>query len=96
MATTATLKFEFVELEDGYDVKLKGKKIGEIKSILENSGRYSFYLDGDKSDDPRTYRGKQIAAEALLMRGRLVEKYKDPNQLVMAAWANKAAASDQW
>ena len=93
-------KFEFTELpkgENGYEVKHRGRTLGTIMGILESAGRHSFYLGCDDRENPRIYRGKAKAAEALLQIDEIKQRCKGkPLEVVVCeAWANRPAASSQ-
>ena len=96
----AKSKYTFKPLDVGYDVIMKGKKIGQIFPMKERTGRHCFYLGFDKRRDPRTYRGKIKAAEALETIQKLVAESKKKRlpleTLIVHAWDDRPRASDQW
>ena len=49
----AKSKYTFKPLETGYEVSLRGKKIGQIFPMKEKTGRHCFYLGFDKRRQPR-------------------------------------------
>ena len=57
--------FEFKGTRTGYTVFYRRRRIGEIVTRKERSGRYCFRLGCDNRKHPRTYRGRTRAAEAL-------------------------------
>lgn len=76
----------------------KGRRyLGTILGMKEQSGRHCFRLACDKRKDPRTYRGRVQAAEALLMIAdlkRAAEKSGwSPEELIIHAWDKKPRAS---
>ena len=68
--------------------------------MKEATGRHCFYLGCDPRKDPRTYRGKIKAAEALHAIHKLVDvkKKKKLNleTLIIYSWDDRPRASDQW
>ena len=59
-------EFEFEDLPDtGTAVFFRRRRIGVIFSAIEANGRYCFRLGCDTRRQPRTYRGRVRAAEAL-------------------------------
>ena len=96
----AKSKFKFEPLDVGYKVIVKGKKLGEIKPMKESTGRHCFYLGFDTRKNPRTYRGKIKAAEALEAIDRLLNNQKKKRwteqALIVNAWDERPRASDQW
>lgn len=96
--------FKFKEVVErgrvvGYDVRKGAKSIGEIRSAKEPSGRHSFYIATDTRKKPRLYRGKQMAAEALLVLTDIVKNAKakrmSPEMVVLTAWSSRPSVSDQ-
>ena len=96
----AKSKYTFRPLQTGYEVALRGKKIGQIFPMKEKTGRHCFYLGYDKRRQPRTYRGKIKAAEALESISKLVAESKKKRlpleTLIINAWDERPRASDQW
>ncbi len=92
-------KFKFDKVEDSYVVSYRGQIIGEITAIKEASGRHSFFLNCDARKKPRTYRGMDRAAEALLVIDRLKKDAQKKgwslNSLIAEAWERKPRASQQ-
>jgi hypothetical protein len=92
-------KFKFTKVDDGYAVSYRGQVIGQINAIKEGSGRHSFYLACDIRKRPRTYRGMDRAAGALLVIDRLKKDAKKKrwslDSLIAEAWENKPRASQQ-
>ena len=88
--------FDFVPSETEEDVTnvLKGKReLGTIVTMLEASGRYCFRLGCDNRGEPRTYRGRVRAAQALLaiddlLREAKKKKWSD-QELLGHAWDAK-------
>lgn len=73
---------------------MKGKRnLGTIVTMLEANGRYCFRLGCDNRDEPRTYRGRIRAAQALLVIHNLcqqaVKRKWAAEQLIVNAWDNK-------
>lgn len=83
----------------GYEVSVKGKIIGSISARSEPNGRHCFVLDCDTRAKPRTYRGRAMAAEALVTLNDLAQEAKkkkwSPEMLIIHAWAEKPRASEQ-
>ncbi|MCA9263121.1 MAG: hypothetical protein KDA60_04710 [Planctomycetales bacterium] len=92
--------FTFKPLESGYEVSLRGKKLGSILPTKETTGRHCFILGHDARKTPRTYRGRIKAAEALLeidkLKAEAKKKKLDIDQVIIRAWDIKPRASDQW
>lgn len=90
-------KFKFEKVDDSYAVSYRGQLIGEITAIKEASGRHSFCLACDARREPRTYRGMDRAAEALLIIDRLKKDYQKKrwslDTLIAEAWERKPRAS---
>jgi hypothetical protein len=93
-------RFKFQPSENGYQVTYRGKNLGCIVAAQEANGRYCFTLACDTQKHPRTYRGRQQAAEALLAIDRLKDeaskKRWSKESLIARAWAVKprGAAGD--
>ena len=91
--------FKFKETATSFEVYLRGKLIGEIIPAKEASGRHCFYLGCDDRREPRTYRGKIKAAEAL----QIIHKLKADHQkkkwsvdkLLVMAWDERPRASKE-
>lgn len=90
--------YRFEETDDGFDVYARGKRIGKIVPAKEASGRHCFYLGCDDRREPRTYRGKQKAAEALHAIFKLkidsARKKWSPEKLIVMAWDERPRASE--
>jgi len=90
-------KFRYKSLDVGHEVSHRGKAIGTIVPLKESTGRHCFKLGFDKSRTPRTYRGMDRAAEALLEVTKLAERAKKSKwttaELIVNAWSAKPAAS---
>jgi hypothetical protein len=90
--------YKFEPTEQGFDVYFRGKSIGSILPSKEASGRHCFYLGCDDRKDPRTYRGKIKAAEALHVIYRLATDAKkkrwSTEKLLVVAWDDRPRASD--
>ena len=76
----------------------KGQRcLGTIIGMKEQSGRHCFRLACDQRRDPRTYRGRVQAAEALLMIADLKRDAKrhrwSTEELIIRAWDEKPRAS---
>ncbi len=90
--------FRFKPTATGFDVSYRGRRIGEILPAKEASGRHCFYLGCDDRREPRTYRGKQKAAEALQIVHKLAvdaeRKNWDLKKVITVAWDLRPRASD--
>lgn len=90
--------FKFKTTDDGFDVLYRGKRIGAICPAKEVSGRHCFYLACDTRREPRTYRGKIKAAEALQTIHKLVSESKkkrwSAEELIVMAWDERPRASE--
>ena len=87
--------------EDGYDyrvyeaeteVYVGRRKIGSIIGMKEQSGRHCFRLAFDSRSEPRTYRGRFYAAQALELIDDLVresKKQRVPREPTTEAYRNK-------
>ncbi|MFW6169194.1 MAG: hypothetical protein ACODAD_01805 [Planctomycetota bacterium] len=76
----------------------KGRRsLGTIVGMKEPSGRHCFRLACDERREPRTYRGRVQAAEALLMIANLTGAAKknrwSNEELIIHAWDEKPRAS---
>ena len=94
MSTT----FKFKPTETGFDVYVRSRFIGEILPDKEASGRHCFYLGCDDRQEPRTYRGKIKAAEALHVIDKLrtdsKKKRWSVEKLIVMAWDERPRASE--
>ena len=85
--------FVFKDTPTGAAVYQRGRKIGEIVTMREASGRHCFRLGFDKRKVPRTYRGRMKAAEALKIIDGLKQQAKkqkwQAEQLIINAWDTK-------
>lgn len=89
--------FKFNPNDDGFEVSVRGKVIGDILPAKESSGRHCFYLKCDGRKTPRTYRGKLKAAEALYVIFKLKTEAKkkkwSTERLIIEAWDERPRAS---
>jgi hypothetical protein len=89
-------RFEFRQTTEDTTVYYRGRCLGKITSMLEASGRYCFYLECDTRREPRTYRGRDKAAEALLIIDTLKSQAKKERwsmeTLIARAWESKPAS----
>jgi hypothetical protein len=83
----------------GYEVSVKGKVVGSMSARTEPNGRHCFVLDCDTRAKPRTYRGRAMAAEALVALHDVVQEAKKKkwslDMVIMNAWGSKPRASAQ-
>lgn len=90
--------YKFKAIDTGFDVFYRGKRIGDISPAKEASGRHCFYLGCDDRKEPRTYRGKIKAAEALHAIYKLSAESKKRRwsleRLIVMAWDERPRASD--
>ncbi|MCP4193268.1 MAG: hypothetical protein GY768_21870 [Planctomycetaceae bacterium] len=90
--------YKFEASETGFDVFYRGKCFGQIVPAKEASGRHCFYLGCDDREEPRTYRGKIKAAEALHAIYQLAAEAKkrrwSTERLIVMAWDERPRASD--
>ena len=90
--------FKFKDSDNGFEVFVRGKSIGEIAPAKEASGRHCFYLVCDDRKEPRTYRGKIKAAEALQTISKLAADAKKrkwvTEKLIVMAWDERPRASE--
>ncbi len=99
MADYVTIKeggFVFRQ-RSGETTAYKGKKcLGKIIPMLEASGRYCFYLECDSRDEPRTYRGRIKAAQALQTIDALKAAAKkgrwSTEELIVRSWDIKPSS----
>ena len=93
-----TQAFKFKATESGFDVYYRGRRMGEILPAKEASGRHCFYLGCDDRNEPRTYRGKQKAAEALQIIHKLAadaqRKRWSLEKMIAVAWDHRPRASE--
>jgi hypothetical protein len=79
------------------EVYLRRRCLGKIKGMKEQSGRHCFRLACDSRREPRTYRGRVQAAEALLMIDDLKRAAKKQRwsleELIIRSWDDKPRAS---
>ena len=89
--------FDFHIYTDETQVFLGRKKLGVIVGMKESSGRHCFRLGFDKRRRPRTYRGRQQAAEALRLIDRLTREAEKHDltheELIVSSWDIKPHAS---
>ncbi len=92
--------FEFRddEEEGGWSVHYRRREIGHIVGMKEASGRHCFRLGCDMRKEPRTYRGKVKAAQALLSLSDLQRNAKKKNwsmeEVILRAWDCRPTVSD--
>jgi hypothetical protein len=90
--------YKFKATTTGFEVFYRGRRIGTIRPAKEASGRHCFYLGCDDRKDPRTYRGKNQAAEALQVLNKLAtdaqRKRWSLEKLVTVAWDVRPRASE--
>jgi hypothetical protein len=90
--------FKFKPTETGFNVYVRKRLIGEILPAKEVSGRHCFYLGCDDRQEPRTYRGKHKAAEALQVIDKLRAESKKRRwsleKLIVMAWDARPRASE--
>ncbi len=90
--------FKYKPTKTGFEVIYRGKSIGEIRATKEASGRHCFYLAADDRREPRTYRGKIKASEALLTIHKLKNDAKkkkwSTDRLIIEAWDARPRASE--
>ena len=79
------------------DVYIGRRYLGTIAGMKERSGRHCFRLACDSRRNPRTYRGRTQAAEALLMIDDLKRAAKknrwSVEELIVRSWDGKPRAS---
>ncbi len=90
--------FTFLVYDNGETDVYRGKTcLGTIIGMKEASGRHSFRLALDQRRNPRSYRGRKKAAEALQIVDKLAKEAKQkkwsPQQLIIRAWDAKPQAS---
>jgi hypothetical protein len=83
--------------QGGYEVTRRGTVLGKIQSTTEPSGRVAFLLAADRRRNPRTYRGRLVAAEAVAALYDLAtaarKQRMQPEQIVLAAWTLRPPSS---
>jgi len=81
----------------GYEVYKGRMKLGVIRSATEPSGRVAFVLGCDRRRHPRTYRGRELAARALVALSELAKRARRDRMqieaIVLAAWMTRPPAS---
>jgi len=84
-------------ISGGYEVYQGRVKLGVIRSALEPSGRVAFVLGCDRRRHPRTYRGRQLAAQALVVLSELATRarrnHMQPESIILNAWLARPPAS---
>jgi hypothetical protein len=79
------------------EVLLGRRSIGMIVGMKEQSGRHCFRLACDSRREPRTYRGRVQAAEALEMIDELKRLAKQErwsiDEVIIRSWDGKPRAS---
>lgn len=79
------------------DVYLGRRLIGTIVGMKEQSGRHCFRLACDSRREPRTYRGRVQAAQALEMIDDLKRQAKQQrwsiDEIIVRSWDEKPRAS---
>ena len=85
--------------QGGYEVIRRGVVLGRIRSTTEPSGRVAFLLAADRRRNPRTYRGRRIAAGAVAALhdlARAARKRKmGPEEIIIAAWTLRPPTSSK-
>ena len=91
--------FIFHDDPEGAIVTYRGRKLGKIVTMYEASGRHCFRLGCDTRREPRTYRGRVKAAEALKILDRLARQMKKEDwsveELVIRSWDVKPRSVSQ-
>lgn len=89
--------FEFRVFDNETEVLQKRKPLGTIVGMKERNGRHCFRLGCDERKTPRTYRGRLMAAEALLAIEGLVRDSKKgrwkAEEFIIRCWDAKPHAS---
>ncbi len=79
------------------DVYVGRRSIGTIVGMKEQSGRHCFRLACDSRRNPRTYRGRVQAAQALQMIDALTRQARkhrwSMDELIIRSWDDKPRAS---
>jgi hypothetical protein len=79
------------------EVFLGRRSIGTIVGMKEQSGRHCFRLACDSRREPRTYRGRVQAAQALQMIDDLKRQAKQGHwsidEMIVRSWDDKPRAS---
>ena len=82
--------FSFHDDPEGAVVTYRGRTLGTIVTMYEASGRHCFRLGCDNRKEPRTYRGRVKAAQALKVIAdlkRQAEKQKwEFEELIVRSW----------
>ena len=83
--------------QGGYEVMRRGVVLGKIRSTTEPSGRVAFLLEADRRRKPRTYRGRNVAAQAVVALYDLAKAARSqrmrPEDIVLAAWTSRPPSS---
>ena len=89
--------FTFEVFDGQTDVYRGTRKIGTLVTTREANGRYCFRLSCDRRANPRTYRGRVKAAEALWIIDQLVREAKTRRlaleEVIVRAWERKPEAA---
>ena len=89
--------FTFHIFEKVTEVHMGRRCLGQIVGMKEYSGRHCFRLADDTRREPRTYRGRVQAAEALLLIDDLRRAAKkhcwSVEELIIRSWDGKPRAS---
>ncbi len=84
----------------GYKVIRQGVVLGTILRTQEPSGRVAFTLGADRRRYPRTYRGRELAADAAAALYDLTESVRSGRrtleQVVLTAWEEPPVAARNW
>lgn len=87
----------FQVYSDKTDVFVGRRLIGTIVGMKEQSGRHCFQLACDSRREPRTYRGRVQAAQALEMIDDLKRQAKQHrwsvDEIIIRSWDEKPRAS---
>ena len=90
-------EFVFHVYSNQTEVFRGSRSLGAIVGMKEQSGRHCFRLACDSRREPRTYRGRVQAAEALQMIDdlkNLAKKKRWPvEELIVRSWDDKPRAS---
>jgi len=91
--------FEFEDVpNEGTTVFFRRRKIGTIFTTVEPNGRYCFRLGCDLRRQPRTYRGRLRAAEALKIIDELKKSAERDKlsieEIIVRAWDKKPGAAE--
>lgn len=89
--------FTFHVYPQGTEVLLGRRSLGTIVGMKEQSGRHCFRLACDSRREPRTYRGRVQAAQALEMIDDLKRLAKQErwsvDEIIIRSWDEKPRAS---